>query len=275
MPLHSKTADAQSHPSKAARAPRIRDVPAVTRAVAILRLLGASPAPRTLKSIAETLAIVPSTALHILRALAAEGLVKMDAATKRYSLGPGMLPLARNALKNSGFPTVVQPHLDRLASAHGVTAIGIEVSGLAHIVVNAISRSDLPVRLHVDIGSQFPALISASGRCVAAFGGHPWRDIERHFGQLRWQHAPDIDTWRTQVDQVRQTGYSVDRGNYIAGVTIVAVPVLDAHQRMAFGIVAVGLMNQLQPSAITRVAAQIREAAEEVHAQLYTDNSPR
>jgi DNA-binding IclR family transcriptional regulator len=249
--------------------PRIREVPAVTRAVAILRLLGASPAPKPLKAIAESLDIVPSTALHILRALASEGLVKMDAATKRYSLGAGMLPLARNALKNSGFPSVVQPHLDRLAATDGVTAIGVEVSGLAHIVVNAISRSDLPVRLHVDIGSQFPALISASGRCVAAFGGHDWADIERHFAQLRWQNAPDFATWRREVEEVRERGYSVDRGNYIAGISIVAVPVLDPQRHMAFGIVAVGLGSQLVASRITRIAVHLQDMADEVATQLF------
>ena len=44
------------------------------------------------------------------------------------------------------------------------------------------------------------------------------------------------ETWRKEVEQARRQGFSIDRGNYIAGVTIVAVPVLngrhdDAHAR--------------------------------------------
>src|SRR3982750_1106795 len=51
------------------RSPRVRAVPAVTRAIAILRLLSRSRDPQSLKAIAESLDLVPSTALHIARAL--------------------------------------------------------------------------------------------------------------------------------------------------------------------------------------------------------------
>src|SRR5262249_50702680 len=50
----------------------VRSVPAVTRAVAILRLLGASEEPLGVNAIARALELVPSTCLHILRVLAGE-----------------------------------------------------------------------------------------------------------------------------------------------------------------------------------------------------------
>ena len=88
----------------------IRAVPAVSRAIAILRLLGRTLAPMGVKAIAEALDLVPSTALHILRVLVAEELVKADAG-KQYTLGMGTLALARGSLESDDFPTRVQPHL--------------------------------------------------------------------------------------------------------------------------------------------------------------------
>ena len=76
----------------------VRAVPAVTRAAAILRLLGRHRAPMGVKAIADALGLVPSTALHILRALVAEELVRVDPLTKQYTLGPGLLSLARTTL---------------------------------------------------------------------------------------------------------------------------------------------------------------------------------
>ena len=64
----------------------VRAVPAVSRAIAILRLLGRTRAPMGVKAIAEALELVPSTALHILRVLVAEELVKVEAG-KQYTLG--------------------------------------------------------------------------------------------------------------------------------------------------------------------------------------------
>ncbi len=246
----------------AAAGPRLRPVPAVSRAVAILRLLGRNPVPMTLKSISQELGMVTSTCLHILRVLVDEGLVKVDAATKRYSLGAGMLALARSVIESSPFPSLVQPVLDRLSGSWNITAIGVEVTGIEHMVVMALSRSRAPFRLHVDVGSRFPALLSATGRLVAAFTETPAAAIERRFQSLRWEQPPDIDAWRKEVETVRRRGYSIDRGNYISGITVIAAPVFDARQRLSHSLVAAGVTDQLGGSKSLALAKDLQAEAQ-------------
>jgi DNA-binding IclR family transcriptional regulator len=248
--------------------PRVRPVPAVTRSIAILRLLGDNPTPLGVKAIADELRLVPSTCLHILRVLVEEELVKIEPATKRYAVGPGMLSLARSALRSGGFGDLVQPYLDELSSRYGITAIGVEPSGLKHMVVKALSASELPVSLRVELGSQFPALISATGRCVAAFGGYTPADLASGFESLRWQNPPTFEGWMKEVEMTRKRGFSIDRGNYIAGVTVVAVPVLDSKQRMVFGLAAVGLLSLLNAAKVTALATDLSEAAAELASRM-------
>lgn len=252
---------------------RIRPVPAVSRAIAILRLLGRVRAPLGVKAIARELDLVPSTALHILRALVADGLVRVDA-TKRYSLGTGMLSLARAVLETSGFANLVQPELDRLSKDHAVTAIGVETSGVEHMVVLALSRARTPIRLHVDVGSRFPALISATGRCVAAFSGRPLAELKPRFDALRWQSAPPWKAWCAEVETVRRQGHAIDRGNYIAGITIVAVPVLDSRERVTHTLVCIGLTGQLARAPLTALARDMRETARSLSANLVSAARP-
>lgn len=244
-----------------------RAVPAVTRSIAILRLLGRAPAPLGVKAIAQALGLVPSTCLHILRVLVAEELVKVDAA-KQYTLGPGLLSLARTALGGNDFPTLVQPGLDALSRRYGVTAIGLELPNLQHMVVVALSRAQTPVRLHVDVGSRFPALISATGRCVAAFTDHSKAEIEKRFRALRWHNAPSYDAWCREVDTVRRQGFSIDRGNYIAGVTIVAVPIPDARGPISRSLASVGIAGQLDRTKSIELAHDMQAAASSVAAGL-------
>jgi len=248
--------------------PRIRAVPAVTRAIAILRLLSRSRTPLGLKAIAQSLELVPSTTLHILRALMAEQLVRVEPLTKQYSLGVGMLPLARAVLENSDFPNLVRPKLDELSHRYPVTAIGVELPDLDHMIVVALARSRAPVRLHVDVGSRFPALISATGRCLAAFTEQPWAEIEKRFRRLRWHNAPTYESWRKEVDAARRHKFSIDRGNYIAGVTIVAVPVLNGRGTISHTLVSVGLGNQLDRTTSLKLANDMKAVAEELTAQL-------
>lgn len=252
---------------------RVRPVPAVSRAVAILRLLGRVRAPLGVKAIARELDLVPSTALHILRALVSEGLVQVDAA-KHYTLGTGMLSLARSVLESSGFANLVQPELDRLSRDHAVTAIGVETSGREHMTVLALSRARTPIRLHVDVGSRFPALISATGRCVAAFGGHDLAALKPRFDALRWQNAPSWKAWCAEVEAVRRQGYAVDRGDYIDGITIVAVPVVDSRGRVSHTLVGIGLTGRLTRAPLAALARDMRETAVSLSANLISAPRP-
>lgn len=237
-------------------------MPAVSRAIAILRLLGRSPEPMGMKAISNELGLVPSTALHILRVLVEEELVKVDASTKRYSLGSGMLSLARSVIERSDFPSLVQPVLDRLARKWGVSTMGVEITASNHMVVLALSRSQIPFRLHVDVGSRFPSLVSASGRLVAAFGGDSWEQLEKKFNAVRWSQPVSLSAWKKEVESARRTGYSVDRDTYISGVTIVAVPLFDSAGKINYTLVAAGLSDQLHPAAVEQLVDDLREAAQ-------------
>jgi DNA-binding IclR family transcriptional regulator len=245
----------EKKPSK----PRIRPVPAVSRAIAILRLLGNSPSPMGVTAIATSLSLVPSTCLHILRALVVENLVTVDSETKRYDLGNGMLSLARNVIERSDFAALVQPVLDRLAQTWGVSGIGVAIQDSEHMIVLAISRSQMPFALHVEVGRRFPSMLSATGRLYAAFGGLRWPQIEKRFESLRWDKPLDFSTWKEEVQLARQRGYSVDRDHYINGVTVVAVPLLNAEGRLTHSLVGAGLSEQLDASQIAKLAEAMRQ----------------
>jgi len=247
---------------------RVRPVPGVTRAIAILRLLGRSPQAMGVKAIADALELVPSTCLHILRALVAEELVRIDSDTKRYSLGTGMLSLARSAIESSGFANLAQPVLDALANDWNVTMLGVETPDIDHMVVLALSRSRAPFRLHVDVGSRFPALVSATGRLVAAFSDEPWPQIEKRFKSLRWDKPIDLSTWKREVELVRKRGFSIDRGNYMNGVTVIAVPLLDATRRVSHTLVATGLSDNLVGTASMDLAKAMKQEADGLSALL-------
>jgi DNA-binding IclR family transcriptional regulator len=247
---------------------RERQVPAVERAIAILRLLARSETPLGVQAIARELGLVPSTCLHILRVLVAQELAGFDPETKRYRLDAGILSIARGVLGRTSFSQLVQPALDRIAKQHAVTANAVRVIGLAHGTVVAMSRAAQPFHIHVGVGSRFPALVSVTGRCIAAFGDHDWGDIERAFLAIRWDRPPSLRAWRSEVEEARRKGYAVDSGNYISGVTIVGAPVM-RRDRVGHVIVGIGLTEQLKPSSLGRLGKDLVAAAREISERLH------
>jgi DNA-binding IclR family transcriptional regulator len=242
--------------------------PAITRAAAILRLLGKSREPLGVNAIARELALVPSTCLYVLRALVEEELVAFDPNTKRYTLEAGVLTLARGWLRRNSFAAVAQPYLDRLARDHGITMLGVQVVGVEHIILVATATGEGNFQLSAEVGSRFPALISATGRCIAAFGNHAPETIRRKFATLRWDNAPQFDTWLEEVEQTRRRGYAIDEGNYIAGVEVVASPVRGRDGRISHALIAIGIAGAVQRAGVDELGRALVEAAQSIAEQL-------
>lgn len=245
-----------------------RRVPAVTRALAILRLLGKNGPGIGVNAVATELGLVPSTCLHILRVLVGEGLVSFSPKDKRYRLDAGVLTLARSLLKHNGFSTLIQKELNALADTYPVTAVALQHVGLDRIVVVAIAGSQLEGRIHVEIGGRFPALMSATGRCIAAFGGYSSEQLKAQLKRVRWDRPPSPRAWAEEVEAARKQHYSVDVDNYISGITVIASPVLDSDGRMTHAVVSVGVTKQVQNAGITRIAGEVRAAARRVSSEL-------
>lgn len=245
---------------------RRREVPAVTRAVAILRQLGRSDEPVGVNRLARDLDLVPSTCLHILRVLTDEGLVTVDPLSKRYSVGVGILAIARSAIRRNDFASLIEPRLNQLSEHFGGTAVATQLIGSDHMVVVALSRVQQPFRLQVDLGSRFPALISATGRCHAAFNlaGLAAGQLRARFAKLQWDHPPDYRTWKREVEQTRVDGFAVDRGTYIDGVTIIAAPFINGDGRMTHSLVAIDISKRIETIGIQSIADKMLRIRDDV-----------
>lgn len=242
--------------------------PAISRAAAVLRLLGKSETPLGVQAIARELGLVPSTCLYVLRALVAEELVAFDPDTKRYSLEAGVLTLARQWLRRNQFNDLAQPMLDRLCQSHDVTMLGVQIVGLEHMIVVALSQSSQNFQLSTQIGSRFPALISATGRCLAAFGGFTDAELEERFRPLRWEEPPAFADWLVQVEETRKQGFAIDPGNYISGVTVVAAPVWKARGRPSHALVAIGIGSAVRRGGLDIVGEALLGASRALSVQL-------
>jgi DNA-binding IclR family transcriptional regulator len=241
----------------------------------VLRLLGKSDVPLGVQAIARELGLVPSTCLHALRALVAEEFVSFDSDSKRYALEAGVLTLARHWLRRNSFNDLAQPVLDRISQAFDVTVLGVHIVGLDHIIVVTVSQSGQNFQLSTQVGSRFPALISATGRCIAAFGDHPQAELEARFKTLRWDEPPAFDAWLAQVRQTRVQGFAVDAGNYISGVTVVAAPVWKTRGKLSHALVAIGIGSALKRAGLPALQDALVAAARTLSNQLGGEASPQ
>ncbi len=249
--------------------PKIRPVPAVMRTINILKYLSENPEPVGVSRLAKALGIVPSTCLHILRALADEGLVAVNTASKQYTLGAGILMLARSYLSESNVVRVVQPILDDLTRQSGVTSVFVEPYGSRNLITTAVGESAEMFSVRIIRGLSFPRFASASGRCVAAYCGLGPEDLKAKFNSVVWENAPTFDEWLQDVNAVKQCGYAIDDGAYVHGVTIVAVPVLNnTGKQLKYCIACASLAGQLSGQKLDELILDLKAGAKSFETRL-------
>jgi DNA-binding IclR family transcriptional regulator len=186
-----------------------------------------------------------------------------------------VLSLASAFSLRNPFVQVVRHRLDELSRIHSCAFAAVEESGPDHYIVVAIGDVHAGLSVRLSVGTRFPALVSATGRCLAAFGAHQMTpaELKRGFAKLRWDNPPDFDDWLAEIERARITGYALDEGNYIGGVSIVAVPVFNDTRLMLGCIVAVGLREQFIGPRLEALVNHVQDVAREVSRELGHDET--
>ena len=77
------------------------------------------------------------------------------------------------------------------------------------------------------------------------------------FDRLKWGNPLSFDDWKAQLDQTRRDGYGVDRGTYISGVTIIAVPFFDAEGVVSRSMVAIDITEKMDSRGVPEIAGEM------------------
>jgi len=249
---------------------RVDPVPAVERAVCMLRVLGDGQPDASLTELARRLRIHKSTAHAILATLAEHGFVDRDPETRRYRLGPALAALGHAALDRRDLGTLARPHLVRLRRVSGETAT-LHLRDGAGSVILASEESPHQLKVTAPPGYRLPPDAGAVAKVLRAFGP-AGPDCPSRFPAYTPRSITDPAPYRRELHRVRRAGVAFDDMEYLPGVRALSAPVFrgtpgpDAEAIGALSVVGVGA--RLSVAALRRLAGPLREAAQALSAAL-------
>lgn len=218
-------------------------VPAVEQASRVLICLGRNPESRmTLTEICNQVGIHKSKGYSILNTLKQFGLVEKDPQTKTYSLGVGLVFLARNVLDNLDLRDIVGPYLKNLANETSCTALFGLISA-EQVFIIAKHEADLNVGITIRLGHRFHITSGAHGKAIVAFMPEKERDkiLDRKklffYGDAS---AMDIKRLRKELVECRRSGFAQDRGGLQTGINAVSGPVFGPAGRVIGCVILIG-----------------------------------
>ena len=245
-----------------------KPVAALRNGLAVLRYLSRTAGPVGVTRVAKDLSLNPSTCFNLLKTLVHEGLVSFDDEAKTYTIGLGVVELAKRVLDRNAYIKMIRPDLQDIANQFLVTATLWHRAHNERVILVDLVESDAAVRVHMSIGQRLPMYIAALGRCMAAASSLNTDALREKFLALRWENSPTFEAYAQGVNDARMNGFAVDQDNYVKGVTTVSSVIVDDANRPVMAISAVGFSAQLTKPRVNALGAFIKSRTSQISSNL-------
>lgn len=191
----------------------------VIRSMTIIRQFIGREGPLGISEISLACGLPKSTVHRIVSSLCFAGMLEADSTIEKYRLGPMACSLARASLNLHGQEVVSYPELMRLATRlNEEVNLGVPVAD--GIVYVQKIQSDRPLRIDMSVGSKVPFHCTALGKAYLAnieSGANLPQDLKRFTNRT----ITDRRLLEEDLRMTRQRGYSIDREEFLEGVTCV------------------------------------------------------
>ena len=194
------------------------------------------------------------TAHRLLRALEAHGYVARYGAGYGYRLGPRLLRLASEAIRELPLRDLAHPVLERLVRATGESAQLFVRSGDVRVCIDAV-ESPNELRTIVPVGSSLPLTAGSAAKVFLASSSAPERLIRK---------ADDRERFAHEVELARSRGWASSAGEREAGVGSVSAPVVGPLGILAAVVSVSGPASRMGRINARRYVPAVLEAAKEI-----------
>ena len=235
----------------------------VARAAQVIRALaGARDFGMRLTDVAEATGFGCATVHRLLGGLTLHGFVDHDRQTNRYFIGLQMVGWAAAATERYGLAPFADESLDRLCTETEDTVYFSLISGLDAVCVDR-REGVYPVKtLTLDIGNRRPLGVGAGSLALLAFQPEAVRGtIIETDRERRAEYGIHDDILIDAVARCRESGFALNSGGVIPGMSGVAVPIRRSDDRAIAALSIVAVTPRLSHSRLDGVVGWLKAEA--------------
>lgn len=208
-----------------------------------------------------------STAHRFLLHLEREGCV-MRTETGAFVIGPKLSQMGARRSHGATLLAISRPFLRELWK-NTQESVSLGVLDKGEVVYLEVLESPHEFRLVGRVGMHRPIYSTALGKALAAFLPHQEREEvlnSINFHALTRHTITSPAQFRSDLEIVRQKGYSVDNHETILGVRCIAAPILNSNQVAVAAISVSGPSTRISQKKVSAFAKAVVEAARAISA---------
>jgi DNA-binding IclR family transcriptional regulator len=235
----------------------------VLKAVALIGCFVNSPDGKTLTKLARETGLNVSTAYRMLQTLVHTGILRREAVSERFMIGPMLLALAGATFSAGGYG-VVQGVLRSIADETG-ESVSVSIRDGECAAILLAEASSQPFRFVHRAGERVPIHVSAMGKALLAFADAPLVQSASELGPLV-PHTPHSITQPARLledlERTRRRGYAVSSEEQQIGVRSVAVPIYAGNKLVRAAIGLQAPVSRLSDQRIAKILPRLQTGAD-------------
>lgn len=237
---------------------------AAVRAFRIINILAENDRPLSLTEIADEIELPKQSVHRLLKQLEGASLITRTVPERYYECSAALRQMAINLLMSSGPAVARHAILEQLADKVGETCNLTISSGNGILYLDRV-EVNWPETFHLDAGSRVPIHCTSSGKLMLSFLPKQQRDRLVDRLPLRSNTERTItnpDLLRHELSHIRRNRYSLNRGEFMAGMVGIAVPVMHHNRRICAAIAIQTPEKRHATEALSEFLPLLRQAAE-------------
>lgn len=185
-----------------------------------------------IKELSESTGIPASTVQRIVNTLVMKQYLVQNPHTLKYQLGIAFFNISSRYSNSRDWVEVAKAHMEEQVEKTQETVNLAILQGKSVIYLTKVDSPHI-LRPNFTVGTAYPALNTALGRCLLAY--QPWDKVERMI-RLQPNFNKDINEFHEMLEEVERNGYATEDEEFQPGLFCIAAPVWDANDRVVAAI---------------------------------------
>lgn len=241
----------------------------VSKALTLLNLFTQGSTDAALGELAAQAGIDKATTRRMLVTLCEFGFVEQDPASRKYRIGPAVLPLARARERVRPLLSIVEAELHAIRDDLDETT-HFSVAGRHALTVVRVIESRKSMRVHIDEGDKLPLCNTAAGIAYLASvnEGDLLKFLGNDLGASTAHSFTDPQAVRAAIAQARTEGIAATSQTFEEQVCGIGVAVRDGAGKVLGAIGVATPLHRMTEETRQATRTRLRAAAEHLAAQL-------
>ncbi|WP_143533210.1 IclR family transcriptional regulator [Rodentibacter caecimuris] len=246
----------------------------LVRGLRLLDLLSNFPNGCPLAKLTEMAQLNKSTVHRLLQGLQSEGFVQPAISTGSYRLTTKCLSLGQKTLSSLNIINIASPYLEKLNLTLGETVNFSKREGDYGIMIYKLEPTTGMMKTRAYIGQHLELYCSAMGKLYLAYErdntylANYWENHQSTIRSLTHNTITSQQLMAQELNEIRQTGFAMDREENELGVGCIACPVFSLNNKVEYAISVSSSIHRLKQIGIQNILAEIRLAAKKISKEL-------